>query len=47
MAGKAKVFQTVTRTKTRVKKDGSASGDYQQCRICGGSGIQKIPRKKK
>lgn len=45
MAGKAK--QTVTTTKTRVKKDGSASGDYQQCRICHGTGVQKVPRKKK
>lgn len=47
MAGKAKVTQTVSRTKTRVKKDGSASGDYAQCRICHGTGIQRVPRKKK
>ena len=45
MAGRAK--QTVTTTKTRVKKDGSANGDYQQCRICHGTGVQKVPRKKK
>ena len=44
MAQKAKITST---TKTRVKKDGSESGDYQQCRICHGSGIQKVPRKKK
>ena len=43
MAQKVKVSST---TKTRVKKDGSASGDFQQCRICHGTGIQKVPKKK-
>lgn len=46
MAGKAK--QTVTTTKTRVKKDGSAnSSGFETCRLCGGSGIQRTPKKKK
>lgn len=40
----AKVKQTVT--KTRVKKDGSSNGTYETCRMCGGSGIQKTPKKK-
>jgi len=43
----ARARQTVSQTKTRVKKNGTASGEYQQCRICGGSGIQRVPRKKK
>ena len=43
MAQKVKITNT---TKTRVKKDGSDNGMYQQCRICHGSGIQKVPRKK-
>ena len=34
-------------TKTRVKKNGeTGNGDFQQCRICHGTGIQKIPKKK-
>lgn len=37
---------TKTRTKTRVKKDGSNS-EYMQCNICHGSGVQKKPTNKK
>ncbi len=44
MAQKVKIETT---TKTRVKKDGSSNGEYQQCRICHGTGVQKIPKKKK
>jgi cytochrome c5 len=43
MAQKTRITKT---TQTRVKKDGTASGDYQQCRICHGTGIQKVPKKK-
>ena len=44
MAQKVKIETT---TKTRVKKDGGSNGEYQQCRICHGTGVQKIPKKKK
>lgn len=43
----ARAKQTVSQTKTRVKKNGSGDGEYQQCRICHGTGIQRVPRKKK
>ena len=47
MAGKAKQTVTNTRTKTRVKKDGSTNkSGYEICRLCGGSGIQRTPKKK-
>lgn len=39
MAAKAKVKQT-TKTKTRVKKNGSAnSAGYSVCKNCGGDGV--------
>ena len=36
--------QTITRK--RVKKYGEGTG-YEKCRMCGGSGRQKTPKKKK
>lgn len=43
----AKAKQTVSITKTRVKKDGSSNGTFEQCRMCHGTGIQRTPKKKK
>ena len=38
---------TYRKTKTRVKKDGTAnSGGYSVCRNCGGDGIVKKRKKK-
>ena len=43
-----KVKTKTTKVKTRVKKDGSVNKEgYSVCRICGGSGVQKTPKKKK
>lgn len=45
----ARARQTVTNssTKTRVKKDGSSNNaGYETCRMCGGTGVQKSPKKK-
>ena len=36
---------TYTRKKTRTRKTGGNSG-YEVCRVCGGTGRQKTPRKK-
>lgn len=34
--------------KTRVKKDGTPNkAGYMRCNVCKGTGLQKIPRKKK
>lgn len=44
MAQKVKVTKT---TETRVKKDGSSNGLYEQCRMCHGTGVQRTPKKKK
>ena len=41
----AKARQTVT-TKMRTRKYGGNSG-YEKCRMCGGTGRQKSPKKKK
>ena len=41
----ARIRQTVT-VKTRKRKTGGNSG-YEVCRVCGGTGRQKSPRKKK
>lgn len=47
----AKVRQTVkvsSRTKTRVKKNGSPnSSGYMQCHICHGTGVVKVGKRKR
>lgn len=44
----AKAKQTVSTTKTRVKKDGSDNGMFLQCNMCHGLGVvQKGYNKKK
>lgn len=44
----ARSRQTITKTRTRVKKNGSANkGGYMVCNVCGGRGIQKVPKRKK
>lgn len=44
----AKATQTKKKTTTKVsfKKSGS-SGDTMKCNVCGGSGVQKKPNRKK
>lgn len=43
--GRAK--QTVTKTKSRVKKNGKSSkSSYEPCRICHGTGLQPTPKRK-
>lgn len=37
---------TYTKTTRRVRKYGGNSG-YEKCRVCGGTGRQKSPKKKK
>jgi len=40
--------QSVKTTKVRVKKDGTPNkSGYMRCNVCKGTGVQKIPRKKK
>lgn len=41
----ARIRQTVT-TKTRRRKTGGDTG-YEVCRVCGGSGRQRTPKRKK
>ena len=38
--------QKVRITKTRARKYGGNTG-YEKCRVCGGTGRQKTPKKKK
>jgi hypothetical protein len=44
MAAKARVKQTVTKTKSRQKKTGGGSG-YKKCPNCGGDGRVKVRKK--
>lgn len=43
----AKATQTKKKTTTKVTFKKSNSGDTMKCNICGGSGVQKKPGKKK
>lgn len=46
MAARAKIHQTVTKTKSRRRKT-SNGGDYIQCNMCHGTGRVKNGHKKK
>lgn len=44
---KQTIKTTVTRTRTRVKKNGETNSQgYQICRNCGGDGVTRIRKKK-
>lgn len=45
----AKATQTKKKTTTKVsfKKSGGSGGDTMKCNVCGGSGVQKKPSRKK